>query len=55
MKEVKAYGLKIFIQKQLTKLRNEVENNYLKFNQTQTKLDMIYKIVAALFISMVFM
>lgn len=54
MKEVKTYGLEDFHLKQLTKLRNKVENNYLKFNQTQTKLDMIYKIVAALFVSMVF-
>ncbi len=54
IKEVKAYGLENFHLKQLNNLRNKVENNYLKFNQTQAKLDMIYKIVAALFISVVF-
>jgi len=54
LKITKAYGLEEHELQRLVALRQEVEHGYLKFVRTQSFQDLIYKIVAAIFISGIF-
>lgn len=54
LKITKTYGLEAQELQRLISLRQEVEQGYLRFIRTQSFQDLIYKIVAAIFISGIF-
>ncbi len=54
LKITKAYGLEEGELQRLLALRQEVEHGYLKFVRAQSFQDLIYKLVAAIFISGIF-
>jgi ATP-binding cassette subfamily C protein len=54
LKITKTYGLEAVELQRLLQFRQEVEQGYLRFIRTQSFQDLIYKIVAAMFISGIF-
>jgi ATP-binding cassette subfamily C protein len=54
LKITKTYGLENYESQRLVSLRRDVEKGYLNFIRTQSFQDLIYKIIAAVFISGIF-
>ncbi|MEL7566229.1 MAG: ABC transporter ATP-binding protein [Dehalobacterium sp.] len=54
IKEVKSCGMEEMHVADYTKLRRKIEENYIRFNQVQSGTQMLYKVGAAVFISIFF-
>jgi len=54
IKEVKSCGMEEMHVADYTRLRKKIEKNYIRFNQVQSRTQMLYKVGAAVFISIFF-
>jgi ATP-binding cassette subfamily C protein len=54
IKEVKSYGLETVQIQNFARLRQTIEDNFIRFNRVQSQTDLWYKVGAAVFISLIF-